>query len=402
MPREAFIFDAIRTPRGRGKKDGALHEVPPVELLATVLRALRDRNNLDTRAVEDVLAGCVMPVGDQGGGIARIALLYAGWHFQVPGQQLNRYCASGLEAVSGAAEKVRSGWYDLVVGCGVESMSRVPMMSDGGAYIGQPLVNLAVDLLPMGVAADLLASIEGFSRRELDDFAIRSQQLAARARANGWFKSLVPVRDLNGMVILDHDECVRPDVDRAALAKLKPSFLEMGGYGFDSVGLQCWPEVESVNHYHTPGNSSGIVDGAAAVLVGSAERGTALGLKPRARIVASGLVGVEPSLVLHGPAPAARQALRKAGMQLSDIDLIECNEAFSAVPLRFMRDMGLGDMDRLNVNGGAIALGHPLGATGAMLVGMAIDELERRGKATALITLCVGVGMGQAMIIERV
>lgn len=402
MPNEAFIYDALRTPRGRGKKDGSLHEVPPVELLATVLKALRDRNGLDTREVEDVIAGCVMPVGDQGGGIARIALLRAGWHYAVPGQQINRYCASGLEAVSGASEKIRSGWYGLVAAGGVESMSRVPMMSDGGPYIGQPLVSLDVDLMPMGVAADLLATIEKFSREQLDEFALRSQKLASRAKTEGRFKSVVPVRDINGLVILDHDENVRVDADMAGLAKLKPSFKDMGNYGFDAVGLQCWPEVEEISHLHTPGNASGVVDGAAMVLVGSKEKGTALGLKPRARIVASGLVGVEPSLVLHGPAPAAKQALAKARMKLSDIDLIECNEAFAAIPLRFMREMGLEDPDRMNVNGGAIALGHPLGATGAILVGMALDELERQGKTTALITLCVGVGMGQALIIERV
>lgn len=400
MSRDACIFDAVRTPRGRGK-NGSLHEVPPVELFVTVLKALQERNSFDTREIEDVIAGCVMPVADQGGGIARIALLHAGWHFSVPGMQLNRYCASGLESVDLAAQKVRSGAYDLIIGGGVESMSRVPMMSDGGPYIGQPRVSLSIDLMPMGVAADILASIEGISRREVDELALRSQKLAAEAREKGWFSSVVPVKDINGMIILDHDENIRPDVTMEDLAKLKLSFEEMGGYGFDAVGLQCWPEVEAIQHIHTPGNSSGMVDGAAAVLVGSEEKGRELGLKPRARIVASGLVGVEPSLVLHGPAPAAKKALAKAGMDLKDIDLIECNEAFGAVPLRFMREMGIDTMDNLNVNGGAIALGHPLGATGAMLVGTALDELERRGKATALVTLCVGVGMGQAMIIER-
>ncbi|MEI6388962.1 MAG: acetyl-CoA C-acetyltransferase [Spirochaetota bacterium] len=402
MSNEAIIFDAVRTPRGRGRKDGALNEVPPIELLATLFRALRERNELATGEVDDVIAGCVMPVGDQGADIARSALLYAGWDQAVPGFQINRFCASGLEAVTIAAEKVRSGWSDLVVGGGVESMSRVPMMSDGGPYIGQPLANLDIDLVPQGVAADLLATIEGFSRETLDEFSIRSQRLAGKARDSGWFSSVVPVKDRNGMMILERDEAIRPDVDMAALAKLKPSFQQMAEYGFGAVCLQNWPEVEKIRYLHTPGNSSGIVDGAALVLVGSAAKGKELGLKARARVVSAAVIGVEPSLMLHGPAPASKQALAKARMKLSDIDLIECNEAFAAVPLRFMRDMGIDDMDRLNVNGGAIALGHPLGATGAMLVGQAIDELERRGKSTALITLCVGLGMGQALIIERV
>jgi acetyl-CoA C-acetyltransferase len=402
MSNEAIIFDAVRTPRGRGRKDGALNEVPPIELLATLFRALRERNKLSTGEVDDVIAGCVMPVGDQGADIARSALLYAGWDQSVPGFQINRFCASGLEAVTLAAEKVRSGWSDLVVGGGVESMSRVPMMSDGGPYVGQPLANLDINLVPQGVAADLLATIEGFSRETLDEFSIRSQRLAGKARDSGWFTSVVPVKDRNGMMILEKDEAIRPDVDMAALAKLKVSFQQMAEFGFGAVCLQNWPEVEKIRYLHTPGNSSGIVDGAALVLVGSAAKGKSLGLKARARVVSAAVVGVEPSLMLHGPAPASRQALKKAGMQLSDIDLIECNEAFAAVPLRFMRDMGIDDMDTLNVNGGAIALGHPLGATGAMLVGQAIDELERRGKSTALITLCVGLGMGQALIIERV
>lgn len=401
MSRDAYIFDAVRTPRGKGK-NGSLNEVPPVELLVTVLKALEERNTLDAKQVNDVIAGCVMPIGDQGGGIARIALLHAGWHYSIPGMQLNRYCASGLEAVDLAAQKVQSGAYDLIVGGGVESMTRVPMMADGGPYVGQPRVNISIDLMPMGVAADILASIEGTTRQEVDELALRSQRLATQARENGWFSSVVPVKDINGMTILDHDEHIRPDVTMEDLAKLKLSFEEMGSYGFDAVGLQCWPELEAMRHIHTAGNSSGMVDGAAAVLVGSADKGKELCLKPRARIVASGLVGVEPSLVLHGPAPAAKKALAKAGMDLSDIDLIECNEAFGAVPLRFMREMGIDSMDNLNVNGGAIALGHPLGATGAMLIGTVLDELERRNKTTGLVTLCVGVGMGQAMIIERV
>lgn len=401
MSKDACIFDAIRTPRGKGKKSGSLYEVPPAELLTTLLKSLRDRNTLETGEVDDVIMGCVMPVGDQGANIARVGVLNAGWDERVGGFQLNRFCASGLEAVSLAAEKVRSGWYELIVGGGVESMSRVPMMADGGPYVGQPLISLDIRLIPQGVSADLLATMEGFTREELDEFSVRSQKLAAKARDNGWFPSIIPVRDRNGMLILDHDELIRPEADMDALAKLKPSFKEMGSYGFDDVCLQNWPEVEEIQHLHTAGNSSGIVDGAGLVLVGSEEKGRSLGMKPRARIVSVGLIGVDPTLMLHGPSMASRKALAAAGMELDDIDLIECNEAFAAVPLRFMRDMGIENLDKVNVNGGAIAMGHPLGATGAMLVGTALDELERQGKATALITLCVGMGMGQAMIIER-
>jgi len=402
MPREAFIFDAIRTPRGKGKKDGSLHEVPPAELVSTLLKALQERSSLDTKQVDDVIMGCVMPVGDQGANIARIGVLNAGWDERVSGFQLNRFCASGLEAVSLAAEKVRSGWYDLIVGGGVESMSRVPMMSDGGAYVGQPLISLNIKVVPQGVSADLLATIEGINREQLDEFSVRSQKLAAKAAKDGRFQSIVPITDRNGMLILDYDEIVRPDVNMAALAKLKPSFQQMGSYGFDDVCMQNWPEVEKIIHMHTPGNSSGIVDGAGAVLVGSKEKGSELGLQPRARIVSVGLTGVDPCLMLHGPSLSSKKALAVAGMSLSDIDLIECNEAFAVVPLRFMRDMGIDNLDNINVNGGAIAMGHPLGATGAMLIGTVLDELERQDKATALITLCVGMGMGQAMIIERV
>jgi len=402
MTNDAYIFDAIRTPRGKGKRDGSLHEVPPIDLLATLLRALKKRNELDTAEVQDIIIGCVTPVGDQGANIARSALLYAGWDESVPGMQINRFCASGLESISMAAEKVRSGWYDLLVAGGVESMSRVPMMADGGPMLIKPMVNLDINLVPQGVSADLLATLEDFSREELDEFSVRSQQRAALARESGYFTSVIPVEDQNGLPLLAQDEYIRPDVSMEGLGKLKPAFLQMGEIGFDAVCMQRYPTVERIRHVHTAGNSSGIVDGASLALIGSQEKGAALGLKPRARILSVGMIGVEPSLMLQGPGPASKQALAKAGMDISDIDLIECNEAFAAVPLRFMRDMGLEDMDHINVNGGAIALGHPLGATGTMLIGTALDELERSDKSTALITLCIAIGMGGALIIERV
>jgi acetyl-CoA C-acetyltransferase len=402
MTSEAYIYDAIRTPRGRGKKDGALNEVPAIDLVVTLMKELEKRHSLDTSQVDDVVLGCVSPVGDQGADIARLAIIYAGWAETVPGLQENRFCASGLEAVNLAAMKVRSGWENLVVAGGVESMSRVPMMSDGGALLTKPMVNLDTHFVPQGISADLIATIEGLSRDDVDHFALRSQQRAAAAREGGYFRSVVPVVDQNGLTILDRDETVRSDATMEGLSKLKPAFQAMGEMGFDAVALQRYPEVERINHVHTAGNSSGIVDGAALVLVGSKEKGEALGLKPRARVVSMGLVGTEPTIMLTGPAPASRKALASAGMALADIDLFEVNEAFAAVPLRYLRDMGLDDLDRVNVNGGAIALGHPLGATGAMLLGMALDEIERQDKQTALITLCVGVGMGIATIVERV
>jgi acetyl-CoA C-acetyltransferase len=402
MTREAFIFDAIRTPRGIGKKQGALYEVPPIELVVTLLKALQERHHLDTAQVDDVILGCVTPVGDQGGDIARFAALYAGWDQVVPGMQINRFCASGLEAVNLAAMKVRSGWEDLVVAGGVESMSRVPMMADGGAVALSPKVNLETGFVPQGIGADLIATIEGFSREELDAFAARSQQRAAHAWESGYFRSIVPVKDQNGLTILEQDEYIRPDTTPAILATLRPAFQVMGEMGFDAVALQQYPAVECIHHVHTAGNSSGIVDGAAVVLVGSKKKGKALGLKPRARVVSTGLVGAEPTIMLIGPAPASKRALKAAGMTINDIDLVEVNEAFAAVPLRFLREMGCDGLDNVNVNGGAIALGHPLGATGAMLLGTALDELERRDKETALITLCVGGGMGIATVVERV
>ncbi len=404
MAREAYVFDAIRTPRGRGKTTGSLYEVKPIDLLTTLFAELKRRHDLDTSQVDDVILGCVTPIGEQGGNIAKTAALYAGWDLSVPGVQINRFCASGLDAVNLAAMKVRSGWEDLVVAGGVESMSRVPMGADGGPMMLDPAVSMKIGFVPQGIGADLIATIEGFTREEVDRYALCSQQRAAHARANGYFKSIVPVRDQNGLVVLAEDEHIRPDTTLEALAALQPAFEMMGAMGFDDVALQKYVTVERINHVHTAGNSSGIVDGAALVLIGSKEKGEALGLKPRARIVSAALVGTEPTIMLTGPAPASKKALQKAGMTLDDIDLIEVNEAFAAVVLKFMRDMGLEDEgpERVNVNGGAIAMGHPLGATGAMLLGTALDELERRDLLTALITLCVGGGMGIATIIERV
>jgi acetyl-CoA C-acetyltransferase len=401
MPREAYIYDAIRTPRGRGKANGSLYEVKPIELLTTLLKALQQGNQLDTAQVDDLVLGCVTPIGDQGGNIARAAVLDADWDVDVAGMQLNRFCSSGLEAVNLAAMKIRSGWEDLVVAGGVESMSRVPMGSDGGALAYDPSVSGKVKFVPQGIGADLIATIEGFSRQDVDAFALASQQRAACARERGYFKSIIPIRDQNGLTILDHDEYIRPDTTLEGLAALKPAFAQVGALCFDDLALQKYIDVESINHVHTAGNSSGIVDGAALVLVGSRQKGEELGLKPRARVVAAALVGTEPTIMLIGPGPATHKALKLAGMTIDDIDLIEANEAFAAVVMRFMRDVGLPDTEKINVNGGAIALGHPLGATGAILLGTALDELERRDKETALITLCIGGGMGIATIIER-
>ena len=401
--REAFIYDALRTPRGKGKKDGALHGVRPVRLLATTLDALRDRNDLDVSLVDDVVMGCVTQTGEQGGNIARTAVLYAGWDYRGgPGQTLNRFCGSGLEAVNLAAMKIRSGWEDLVVAGGVESMSRVPMGSDGGALMEDAEVLALTGFVPQGVSADLIATLEGFSREELDQFAVESHRKAARARREGRFdRSIIPVADDHGQTLLARDETIREGASVEALAGLNPAFLKIGAEGFDATALKKYPAAAKINHVHHAGNSSGIVDGAAAVLIGDREIGKTLGLRPRAKIRATASVGSEPTIMLTGPAPATRKALSRAGLSLGDIDLFEVNEAFAAVVLKARRDLDL-DPARVNVNGGAIAMGHPLGATGAMLLGAALDELERIDGHLALITLCVGGGMGVAAVIERV
>jgi acetyl-CoA C-acetyltransferase len=400
---EAYIFDALRTPRGKGKKNGSLHEVVPVELVATLLKKLQQRHNLDTSQVDDIVLGCVTPIGDQGADIARTAVLYADWHVDTPGMQINRFCASGLETVNMAAMKVRSGWENLVVAGGVESMSRIPMGSDGGAMMLDPKVSSKINFVPQGIGADLIATLEGFTREDVDRFALQSQQRAAHAWKNGYFNySVIPVTDQNGLPILQQDEHVRPGTTFDGLGNLNPAFAMMGEMGFDAVAQQVYTEVEQINHVHTAGNSSGIVDGAAVVLIGSKEKGAELGLKPRARIRSAALVGTEPTIMLIGPGPASQKALKLAGMTVNDIDLFEVNEAFAAVVMRFMRDMGIESAENVNVNGGAIAMGHPLGATGAMLLGTVLDELERTDLETALITLCVGGGMGIATIIERV
>ncbi len=398
---EAYLFDAIRTPRGKGKASGALYGVKPIDLLATLFRELQQRHDLDTAQVDDVVLGCVTPVGEQGADIAKTAALYAGWDLRVPGAQVNRFCASGLETVNLAAMTVRSGWEDLVVAGGVESMSRVPMGSDGGAMRTDPVVGEKIGYVPQGIGADLIATLEDFSREDVDRYALCSQQRAARAWQQGRFPSVVPVPNGDGTAALARDEHVRPNTTMEALAGLAPAFAQAGADGYDAVALARYPGVERIRHVHTAGNSSGIVDGAALVLVGSKAKGAALGLTPRARIVTAALTGTEPTIMLTGPGPASKEALEKAGMTLDDIDLIEVNEAFAAVVLRFLRDVGLDDLDRVNVNGGAIAMGHPLGATGAMLLGTALDELEHRDLSTALVTLCVGGGMGIATIIER-
>jgi acetyl-CoA C-acetyltransferase len=398
---EAWIYDAVRTPRGRGKK-GTLHSVKPITLAAGVLRAVAERNHLDTGSVDDVVFGVVSPLGEQGGDIARLAALAAGWDQRVAGVQLDRFCASGLEAVNLAAAKVASGFEDLVVAGGVESMSRVPMGSDGGAWFADPETNLAVGFVPQGVSADLIATLEGYGRADVDAFAARSHQKAATAREKGYFdRSIVPVADQNGRILLAADETIRPQTTVEGLAALKPSFAFPGELGFDAVAIDRYPQVEQIEHVHHAGNSSQIVDGAAAMLIGTAEAGRAAGLTPRARIISAAVVGTEPTIMLTGPAPAARKALRRAGLDAADIDLFEVNEAFAAVVLKFGRDLGV-DEERINVNGGAIALGHPLGATGCMILGTLLDELERRDLRRGLATLCVGGGMGIATIIERV
>lgn len=400
MVNAAFIFDAIRTPRGKGKSDGSLHEVRPISLVSQLLGHLQTRNRLDTSRVDDIVLGCVTPLGEQGGNLPKMAALYAGWDQKACGQQINRFCASGLEAVNLAAMKIASGFEDLVVAGGVESMSRVPMGSDGGAAY-DPAWSTQVGFVPQGISADLIATVGGFTRQDVDRFALGSQQKAAAARDAGHFdRSVIPVTDACGLRILEKDEFIKPQTTLEGLAKLKPSFEAMGRMGMDAVALARYPELAAIDHVHTPGNSSGIVDGAALVLVGSESAGKSLGLRPRARVVAAAVTGSEPTIMLTGPAPATFKALEKAGMTLEQIDLFEVNEAFASVVMRFQADTGV-PWEKINVNGGAIALGHPLGATGAMLVGTLLDELERRRLRYGLCTLCVGGGMGIATLIER-
>jgi acetyl-CoA C-acetyltransferase len=401
---EALVFDAIRTPRGRGKVNGSLHTVKPIDLVVGLMHETLARNeHLDPKGVDDVVLGCVSPIGDQGGDIAKAAAIKAGLPETVAGVQLNRFCASGLEAVNVAAQKVASGWEDLVFAGGVESMSRVPMGSDGGAWALDPETNYDTSFIPQGISADLIATIEEFGRDDVDAYAAQSQQRAAAAQAEGKFKdSVIPVLDLNENVVLDKDEFIRPGTTVETLAGLKPSFAAIGEMGgFDAVALQKYHWIEKIDHVHTPGNSSGIVDGAALVVVGNEEAGEKQGMKPRARILATALSGADPTIMLTGPAPASRKALQKAGLTVEDLDLVEINEAFAAVVLRFVRDMGL-DMSKVNVNGGAIAMGHPLGATGAMILGTLIDELHRTGGRYGLATLCVGGGMGIATVVEAI
>jgi len=399
---DAYIFDHVRTPRGKGKKDGSLHQATPVWLLRTLLRALQQRQQLDTALVDDVVLGCVTPVGEQGADIARTAVLDAEWAQSVAGVTQSRFCASGLESINLAAAKVKSGFEDLVVAGGVESMSRWTMGSDGGAWFMDPRINQRLGFVPQGVGADLIATLEGLTRADVDGFALRSHQRAAAARGEGRFKrSIVPVVDIAGLTMLAEDETIRANASLEALAKLDASFAMMGAMGFDATALRRYTTVERIQHVHHAGNSSGIVDGAALMLVGSAEGGAKAGLKARARIRAAAVIGSEPTIMLTGPTPACRKALSKAGMSAKDVDLWEVNEAFAVVPMKTARDLGV-DLDRVNVNGGAIAMGHPLGATGCIILGTLLDELERRDLSTGCATLCVGGGMGIATIIERV
>jgi acetyl-CoA C-acetyltransferase len=401
---DALVFDAIRTPRGKGKSNGSLHTTKPVDLVVGLMHEMLIRNEqLDPKRVDDVVLGCVTPVGDQGMDIAKTAAIKAGLPDTVAGVQLNRFCASGLEAVNVAAQKVASGWEDLVFAGGVESMSRVPMGTDGGAWALDPETNYDTSFVPQGVSADLIATVEGFDRDTVDAYAVRSQERAAKAREEGRFaNSVVPVKDVNDHVVLDHDEFIRPGTTVETLGGLKPSFAAMGEMGgFDAVALQKYHWIEKIDHVHTPGNSSGIVDGAALVAIGNEKTGEALGLRARARILATALSGADPTIMLTGPAPASKKALAKAGLTVDDLDLVEINEAFAAVVLRFVKDMGL-DMEKVNVNGGAIAMGHPLGATGAMILGTIVDELHRTGGRYGLCTLCVGGGMGIATVVEAI
>ena len=399
---DALIFDTVRTPRGKGKKNGALNEVPPIQLASKVLQAIEKRNNINTEDVDDVVLGCVHPIGEQGADIARTAVLEANWHQTVSGVQVDRFCASGLEAVNIAAAQIMSGQSDLSVGGGVESMSRVPLGSSGGAWMADPTVAYNSYFVPQGISADLLATKYNYSRTDVDNYAVSSQKRAAEAWKEQRFKnSIIPINDQNNLSILEVDEYMRPDTTMQSLGALEPSFKKMGGIGFDDVAILKYPELESINHIHHAGNSSGIVDGAAGVLIGNKKMGNKYELKARAKIRSFASIGSEPTIMLTGPADSAEKALRKANMKVSDIDLFEMNEAFAAVVLRFM-DVLKVDHSKVNVNGGAIALGHPLGATGAIILGTVLDELERRDLTTGLVTLCVGAGMGTTTIIERV
>jgi acetyl-CoA C-acetyltransferase len=402
MSNPAYIFDAVRTPRSKGKADGSLHGVKPIDLGAGLLRELQSRHQLDTAYVDDVVMGCVTPVGEQGSDVAKMIVQNADWDESVAGVQLDRFCASGLEAVNIAAQKIASGWEELVVAGGVECMSRVPMGSNGGAMGSDAGFALKTGFVPQGIGADTIATLEGWSREDVDAYALESQRRATRARDSGWFdKSVVPVKDCNGLTILERDDFIKPNTTMEGLAGLKASFEMMGQFGFDDVILAKYNTLEKINHVHTPGNSSGIVDGASAVLIGSERAGKDLGLTPRGRIVATAVLSTDPTIMLVGPGPAAKKCLQKAGLGVADIDLWEINEAFAAVPLRYMKDLGI-DHEITNVNGGAIAMGHPLGATGAMLVSTMLDELERRNLKRAMLSLCVGGGMGISTIIERV
>jgi len=399
---EVYIYEAVRTPRGRGKSSGALHEVKPIRLLTQLMQHMAARTQLDTAQVDDVVIGCVSPVGEQGAVIARTAALAAGWDLKAAGMQINRFCASGLEAVNLAAQKVASGWEDLVIAGGVESMSRVPMGSDGGAWAQDPEINLLTSFVPQGIGADLVATLDGYTREDVDAFGAASHRKAAQAQAAGYFdRSLVPVRDELGLSILERDETIRADTSVESLAALRPSFERLGAMGFDAIALRKYPQVERIAHVHHAGNSSGIVDGAALMLLGNEQAGQALQCAPRARVLATALTGTDPTIMLTGPAPASRKALQRAGLQVDDIDLFEVNEAFAAVVMRFMNEMEV-PAEKVNVNGGAIAMGHPLGATGCIILGTLLDELERRSLRRGLATLCVGGGMGIATIIERV
>ena len=402
MTEAAYVYSALRTPRSKGKSDGTLHEVKPINLVTTLLDEMQQRHDLDTSRVDDVMLGCVAPVMEQGAVLPKIALQKAGWDESVPGAQVNRFCASGLDTFNTAAAKVASGWEDLVCAGGYESMSRVPMGADGGPFAEDPETAIQTGFVPQGIGADLIATIEGFSRDDVDMFAVESQKRAAHARDSGWFdKSVVPVRDDNGITILEKDDFIKPETDLQTLAGLRASFEQMGNMAFDAVALKKYPDVETINHVHTPGNSSGIVDGASLVLVGNAQAGKDLGLEPRARVVSVALTATCPTIMLTGPGPASLKALAKAGLTIDDIDLVEINEAFASVALRLQKDLNVPD-EKLNVVGGAIAMGHPLGATGGCLVSTVIDELERRQQKRALICMCVGGGMGIASIVERV